>query len=122
MTQNDFLGVNVSEVTSPVVGQAPGQPTVQTWEVRTPEIENTSLMTRVSVPDSGTLLLGGQRISVEVDTEAGVPVLSKIPLIGRLFSNRSKVRDHKILLILVKPTILLPVLPLMLTRNKLKSF
>ena len=38
---------------------------------------------------------------------AGVPVLSKIPLIGRLFSNRSKVRDQKILLILVKPTILL---------------
>jgi type II secretory pathway component GspD/PulD (secretin) len=106
-TQNDFLGINISEITAPIVGQAAGQPTVQTWEVRTPEIENTSLMTRVSVPDSGTLLLGGQRISAEVDTEAGVPILSKIPLIGRLFGNRSKVRDHKILLILVKPTIML---------------
>jgi type II secretory pathway component GspD/PulD (secretin) len=64
-------------------------------------------MTRVSVPDSGTLLLGGQRITVEVDKEAGVPILSKIPILGRLFSNRSKVKDHKILLILVKPTIIL---------------
>jgi len=36
-----------------------------------------------------------------------VPVLSKIPVIGRLFSNRSSVKDHKILLILVKPTIIL---------------
>jgi type II secretory pathway component GspD/PulD (secretin) len=33
--------------------------------------------------------------------------LSKIPVVGRLFSNRSKVSDHKILLILVKPTIML---------------
>jgi type II secretory pathway component GspD/PulD (secretin) len=51
--------------------------------------------------------LGGQRITAEVETEAGVPVLSKIPVVGRLFGNRSKVRDHKILLILVKPTIIL---------------
>jgi len=64
-------------------------------------------MTRVSVPDSGTLLLGGQRITAEAEMEAGVPVLSKIPVLGRLFGNRSKVRDQKILLILVKPTILL---------------
>ncbi len=33
--------------------------------------------------------------------------MSKIPLIGRLFSNRTMVKDHKILLILVKPTIIL---------------
>jgi len=61
----------------------------------------------VSVPDGGTLLLGGQRITAEVEKEAGVPVLSKIPVVGRLFSNRTKVKDHKILLILVKPTIIL---------------
>jgi type II secretory pathway component GspD/PulD (secretin) len=51
--------------------------------------------------------LGGQRITIEVDKEAGVPILSKIPIIGRLFSNRSTVKDQKILLILVKPTIML---------------
>jgi type II secretory pathway component GspD/PulD (secretin) len=36
-----------------------------------------------------------------------VPVLSKIPLIGRLFENRSKIKDEKILLILIKPTIII---------------
>ena len=36
-----------------------------------------------------------------------MPVLSKIPIIGRLFTNRSKIADQKILLILVKPTIIL---------------
>jgi general secretion pathway protein D len=64
-------------------------------------------MTRVSIPDGGTLLLGGQKITSEIEKEAGVPILSKIPIIGRLFSNRSIIKDHKILLILVKPVIML---------------
>jgi len=51
--------------------------------------------------------LGGQKMTTEVEIEAGVPGLSKLPLIGRLFRNRSMVKDHKILLILVKPTIIL---------------
>jgi type II secretory pathway component GspD/PulD (secretin) len=104
-TQNEFLGINTSEVQAPIIGGGAGE--VQTWEVSLPETETSSLMTRVSVPDSGTLLLGGQRITAEVDKEAGVPILSKIPIVGRLFGNRSKVRDQKILLILVKPTIML---------------
>jgi type II secretory pathway component GspD/PulD (secretin) len=104
--QNELLGTNTSKVQAPIIaGGATGE--VQEWEVTLPETERSSLMTRVSVPDSGTLLLGGQRISSEVETEAGVPILSKIPIVGRLFGNRSKVRDHKILLILVQPTILL---------------
>ena len=103
--QNDFLGLNTSQVQAPIIGGGAGE--VQTWEVSLPETERSSLMTRVSVPDGGTLLLGGQRITASVEQEAGVPVLSKIPVLGRLFGNRSKVRDQKILLILVKPTILL---------------
>jgi type II secretory pathway component GspD/PulD (secretin) len=103
--QNEFLGVNTTELQSPIIGAGAGQ--VQTWQVSLPETEQSSLMTRVNVPDGGTLLLGGQRITAEVQKEAGVPILSKIPIIGRLFGNRSMVRDQKILLILVKPTILL---------------
>ena len=80
---------------------------VQTYTVTVPETETSMVMTRVSIPDTGTLLLGGQKITAEIEKEAGVPILSKVPLLGRLFSNRSKIRDHKILLILVKPTIIL---------------
>jgi type II secretory pathway component GspD/PulD (secretin) len=46
-------------------------------------------------------------MTAEVEKEVGVPVLSKIPVLGRLFSNRSKIKDQRILLILVKPTIIL---------------
>jgi general secretion pathway protein D len=81
--------------------------TVAEYTVTVPETEISQVMTRVSVPDGGTLLLGGQKITAEVEKEVGVPVLSKIPVLGRLFSNRSKIKDEKILLILVKPTIIL---------------
>jgi general secretion pathway protein D len=80
---------------------------VEDVPVLLPETETSQIMTRVSVPDGGTLLLGGQKITAQVEKEVGVPVLSKIPILGRLFGNRSIVKDQRILLILVKPTIIL---------------
>ena len=72
-----------------------------------PVTQSTSLMTRVTVPDQGTVLLGGLTLTAEREIQSGVPVLSKIPILGRLFENRSEVKDRQILLVLVKPTIIL---------------
>ena len=75
--------------------------------IQQPETRNTQIRTTVSVPDGGTLLLGGQTISGEIEREAGVPILSKIPFLKRLFTNRAMARDDQVLLILVKPTIII---------------
>ncbi len=75
--------------------------------IQLPELELTSVRATVSVPDRGTLLLGGQRLVSEVEIEAGVPVLSKIPILNRLFTNNSVVKDERTLLILVRPTIII---------------
>ena len=75
--------------------------------VQEPLIQITEVRTTVSVPDGGTLLLGGQTIAGEVEREAGVPILSKIPFLKRIFTNRSFAKDEQVLLILVKPTILI---------------
>jgi len=104
MTQlTDVLRLRTHEIEGPVGVEGE----VQRYSATVPETETSNVMTRVSVPDGGTLLLGGQKITAEVEKEAGVPVLSKIPILGRLFRNRSTIKDHKILLILVKPTIML---------------
>jgi len=76
-------------------------------KIQMPTTEFTTLTTRVMVPDRSTILLGGQTVAGEVQLESGVPILKNIPLIGRLFSNKSEVKDKQVLLILVKPTILL---------------
>ena len=61
----------------------------------------------VSIPDGGTLLIGGQKLVGEAEIEIGVPVLSKIPGLNRLFTNRSFVKDERTLLVLVRPTIII---------------
>ncbi|MGE5612021.1 MAG: hypothetical protein ACM359_22430 [Bacillota bacterium] len=85
----------------------PGQPDVMQANVQLPIINVTAVNTIVSVPDGGTLLLGGQTIAGEVELEEGVPILSKIPFIKRLFTNKSTAKDEQILLILCKPTIII---------------
>ena len=72
-----------------------------------PNISTQMLECTVSVPDGGTLLLGGQRTAGEVEREMGVPILSKIPVLNRITTNRAKVSDSQTLLILVKPMIII---------------
>lgn len=106
MTQlQDLLRMRTHMIATPV--QTDDTVQVVEYPLTVPETETSQVMTRVSVPDGGTLLLGGQKITAEIDKEVGVPILSKIPIIGVAFGNRSKIRDQKILLILVKPTIIL---------------
>jgi type II secretory pathway component GspD/PulD (secretin) len=78
-----------------------------TATIQEPEIQIDEVRTTVSVPDGGTLLLGGETIGADKTREVGTPVLSKIPFLRRLFTNRSEAKDEQILLILVKPTILI---------------
>jgi type II secretory pathway component GspD/PulD (secretin) len=96
----------ISQATEQAVGFTPtGQEINDNYIL--PTTQNATVRTRVAVPDRGTLMLGGLTISANREIESGVPVLSKIPVMGRFFSNRSTVDDKQMLLILVKPTILL---------------
>ncbi|MBT7171830.1 MAG: hypothetical protein HN909_08690, partial [Phycisphaerales bacterium] len=72
-----------------------------------PNISMQDIQTSCSIPDGGTLLLGGLRLSTETEREMGVPVLSKIPVLNRFFTNKGKIRDESTLLILVKPKIII---------------
>ena len=81
--------------------------TASTGTLQLPIFENNTIQTHVYVPDGGTLLLGGQKVTGEVEKEVGVPVLSKIPFIKRLFTNKALTKDSSTLLILIKPTIIL---------------
>lgn len=75
--------------------------------IQLPTLSSQRVQTTVSVPDGGTLLIGGQKLASETEVEAGVPILSKIPILRRAYSSRSMVKDEQTLLILVKPKILI---------------
>ncbi len=91
----------------PYSGGASGAATAADAFIQLPNIQRQVVRTTVSVPDGGTLLIGGMKTTQEIETEAGVPVLSKIPVLKRLYSARNIVKDEQVLLILVKPTIII---------------
>ncbi len=61
----------------------------------------------VTVPDGGTVLLGGVKRLNEERKEFGVPVLSKTPLLNRLFRNVGIGRTTSSLMLMVTPRIII---------------
>lgn len=75
--------------------------------VQQPSFAFTNISTTVSVPDGGTILLGGIKRMAEGRNERGVPILSKIPYISRLFRNVAIGRDARSLMMMVTPRIII---------------
>lgn len=100
-----YLQELLSTATETSVGVIEGE--AVTDEYTLPTTQTSSIQTRVTVPDQGTVLLGGLTLTAENQIESGAPVLSNIPILGRFFSNRSEVKDKQILLIMVRPSIIL---------------
>jgi general secretion pathway protein D len=75
--------------------------------VQLPTFAFTQVSTTVSVPDGGTILLGGIKRLAEGRSERGVPMLSKIPYVSRLFRNVSVGRDARSLMLMVTPRIII---------------
>ncbi len=75
--------------------------------VQLPTFQFVSVTTTVSVPDGGTVLLGGIKRLSEGRNEFGVPLLSKVPYINRLFKNVGIGRETDSLMMMVTPRIII---------------
>ena len=75
--------------------------------IQLPILATTSVNTVVSVPDGGTILMGGIKRMRESRNEAGVPLLSSIPYINRLFTNVGTSRETTNLMMMVTPRIII---------------
>ncbi|MCP4783847.1 MAG: type II and III secretion system protein [Fuerstiella sp.] len=75
--------------------------------VQQPVVEQISVSTTVSVPDGGTVLLGGIKRLREGRNMAGVPILNKIPYVSRLFKNSGVGRETESVMLMVTPRIII---------------
>jgi general secretion pathway protein D len=66
-----------------------------------------SVQTTVTVPDGGTIFMGGIKRLREGRIEAGTPILDKIPYLNRLFMNTAIGRDTSSILMVVTPRIII---------------
>jgi type II secretory pathway component GspD/PulD (secretin) len=101
--------VAVVPVVVPIFPTAADQPNtiVFTQLIQTPVVSSVSVGTTVSVPDGGTVLMGGLKRLSEARSEYGPPILSKIPYIDRLFKNVGYGRNAESLLLMVTPRIII---------------
>jgi general secretion pathway protein D len=105
----ELLGFETAEISGAVGGSgiAGGGAGEFQGSISLPTLRVSQVRTTVSVPDKGTVLLGGQRHVQEIEVETGVPVLSKIPFINRFFTNRATEKNEQTLLILIRPEVII---------------
>lgn len=70
-----------------------------------PDISKRSIMTTLQIKDQQTVVLGGLINRTEGVSWKGVPILSKIPYLGRLFKSKSVTNSENELVILLTPKI-----------------
>lgn len=73
-----------------------------------PEIELQKIRTRTTVPDGGTVLVGGFKIIEQNDMDSGVPFLNRIPILSFFFQRQGTYESYRRLLILLTARIMIP--------------
>jgi general secretion pathway protein D len=72
----------------------------------TPTILNRRLSTTVTLRDGGSVLLGGLISSTTSKGQTGVPILGRLPFIGKLFNTDTDSQDRTELMIMIIPYVL----------------
>lgn len=87
-----------------------------------PGIASRTAETMVNVPSGMTMAIGGLMNSDEADSVSGVPLLSKIPLLGQLFKYHYKTKDKTELLVLITPRVVNETTPVAMDSSMKKAY
>lgn len=72
---------------------------------KAPIISAQELTTTVTVPNGGTVVLGGLIIESTTGDDSGVPFLMRVPVLGYLFKQTTRKVERKELIVLLQPTV-----------------
>jgi len=76
--------------------------------IQLPELDIQRVRTTVPMPDGGTVMLGGLKVSDKQNLRSGVPILNKIPVVRFLFERKGTSVSNQKLLILINANIVIP--------------
>jgi len=71
-------------------------------------IQRSTIGTQAFITEGQSLLIGGYRSNTRLDTQVGVPGLSSVPGVGRLFKYREKQNSEVQRLFLLTPRVVTP--------------
>ncbi|MEX0962302.1 MAG: secretin N-terminal domain-containing protein [Simkaniaceae bacterium] len=99
--ENEIISLEISQEISDAL-RLPSH----TNQVNGIETTKTEMLTKAHVPDKHFLVLSGMVRNNKINRVTGVPVLSKIPLIGALFRKTTQDDEKRNLIIFVRPQII----------------
>ncbi len=79
----------------------------QPISIQLPSVTRQSVRTTVTIPDGGTILLGGMSLAAKQNMQSGVPILKDIPIISFLFSRKGTFTQNERVVILLRTKIML---------------
>ena len=86
-----------------------------------PNVATRYIKTTVTAPNCGTIILGGLVQDRKDRGVNGIPLLSRIPVIGGIFRNTRNEKDRRELVILMRPEVTLSKLDLQRLRSKVSD-
>ena len=70
-----------------------------------PKISTREILTTATVPNGQTIVLGGLIVGRNGQEKSGIPILSDIPLLGKLFSTTADSKDRSELMVFIQPSV-----------------
>ena len=70
-----------------------------------PRITTREILTTATVPNGQTIVLGGLIVGKNDKTKSGIPILSDIPYLGRLFATTTDEDDRSELMVFIQPSV-----------------
>ena len=86
-----------------------------------PTIATRYIKTTVSAPNCSTIILGGLITDRKSRSQDGVPVLSRIPVVGGLFRSTSRIKNREELIVLMRPEVTLTKVDLKRLRQRMEE-
>ncbi len=71
-----------------------------------PPINQRNLNTQIAVQSGETVLLGGMILENDLDSTSGVPLLSSVPYLGKLFGSTQKTTSRSEIIVLITPQVI----------------
>ncbi len=74
-------------------------------DLTVPKISTREILTTATVPNNETIVLGGLIVGRDSQEKSGIPILSDIPYLGRLFGTTTDTTNRSELMVFIQPSV-----------------
>jgi general secretion pathway protein D len=107
VTLNILAHVNSSGIVTLVINQNVSSPQAPpAGGIQSPSFQNRSFQTQLTVQDGDTIAIGGIIQESNLESTAGVPILSRLPIIGPAFGAKSTSKSRTELVVFLTPRVI----------------